>query len=109
MNRRARRTKTDRIDACKLVTMLGRARAGERGVWREVRVPSDAAEAARQVSRERAALVEDRTRLTNQIGSWLAGWGCRISARERAVCGEGSGLRTGLMLPLMALILPIVR
>lgn len=84
VNRRARRTKTDRIDACKLVTMLVRARAGERGVWREVRVPSEAVEAARQVSRERSALVEERTRVTNQMGSWLASWGCPVSARARA-------------------------
>ena len=83
VNRRARRTKTDRIDARKLVTMLVRACAGERDVWREVRVPSEAAEAARQVSRERSALVEEQTQLRNQIGSWLATAGCQVSARVR--------------------------
>jgi len=91
VNRRARRTKTDRIDACKLVTMLVRACAGERGVWCEVRVPSEAAEAARQVSRERSALVGERTRLSNQIGSWLASWGCQVSARARARAGWWTG------------------
>ena len=91
VNRRARRTKTDRIDACKLVTMLVRACAGERGVWCEVRVPSEAAEAARQVSRERSALVGERTRLSNQIGSWLARWGCQVSARARARAGWWTG------------------
>src|ERR1041384_5457305 len=40
VNRRARRTKTDRIDALKLVTMLVRAIAGEGRVFAEVRVPS---------------------------------------------------------------------
>jgi transposase len=93
VNRRARRTKTDRIDACKLVTMLVRAGAGERAVWREVRVPSEAAEAARQVSRERSALVEERTRLTNQMGSWLASWGCHVSARARARAGWWTSAR----------------
>jgi transposase len=87
VNRRARRTKTDRIDACKLVTMLVRACAGERGVWREVRVPSEAVEAARQVSRERSALVEEQTRLRNQISSALATCGCHVPARARATTG----------------------
>src|SRR4029077_3427354 len=59
VNRRARRVKTDRLDALKLVTMLVRVCCGERGVWREVRVPSVADEAARQVSRERTALTQE--------------------------------------------------
>lgn len=83
VNRRARRTKTDRIDALKLVMMLVRACCGERRVWQEVRVPSAATEAARHVSRERTALIQEQTRLRNQIGSWLATWGCRLSARAR--------------------------
>src|SRR5215204_4775531 len=40
VNRRARRTKTDRIDALKLVMMLVRACCGESRVFAEVRVPS---------------------------------------------------------------------
>jgi transposase len=83
VNRRARRTKTDRLDATKLVLMLVRAVCGEPHVWREVRVPSVEAEAARQVSRERSALVAERTRLENQIQSWLATWGCTPSRRTR--------------------------
>jgi transposase len=71
VNRRARRTKTDRIDALKLVMMLVRVAAGEQRVWSEVRVPSVAAEAARHVSRERQALTTERTRLVNQMRSWL--------------------------------------
>jgi transposase len=55
VNRRARRTKTDRIDALKLVMMLVRVCSGEQRVWAEVRVPTAEAEAARHVSRERAA------------------------------------------------------
>ena len=83
VNRRARRTKTDRIDALKLVRMLVRVCEGEARVWQEVRVPSAAAEAARQVSRERTALVQERTRLTNQITSWLATSGGVVSMRTR--------------------------
>ena len=37
VNRRARRTKTDRLDALKLVMMLVRVCQGERRVWSEVR------------------------------------------------------------------------
>jgi transposase len=80
VNRRARRTKTDRTDAIKLVRMLVRVCAGERGVWHEVRVPPARVEAARQVSRERAALVREQTRLRNQISGWLATGGCTVSA-----------------------------
>src|SRR5882672_11652195 len=47
VNRRARRAKTDRLDALKLVTMLVRVCWGEQRVWSEVHVPSVAAEAAR--------------------------------------------------------------
>jgi transposase len=83
VNRRARRTKTDRLDALKLVRMLVRVCSGERGVWHEVRVPPAAAEAARQVSRERTTLVQEQTRLTNQITSGLATAGCVVSRRVR--------------------------
>jgi transposase len=83
VNRRARRTKTDRLDAVKLVTMLVRACQGEPGVWSEVRVPTAAAEAARHGSRERTALRAEQTRLRNQIGSWLATSGCAVSRRTR--------------------------
>jgi transposase len=83
VSRRARRTKTDRIDALKLVMMLVRVCCGERRVFAEVRVPSADAEAARHRSRERTALVQEQTRLRNQIGSWLATSGCRVPARTR--------------------------
>ena len=83
VNRRARRTKTDRIDALKFVMMLVRVCSGERRVFAEVRVPSVEAEAARHRSRERTALVQEQTRLGNQIGRWLATCGCRVTARTR--------------------------
>jgi transposase len=83
VNRRARRAKTDRLDALKLVRMLVRVCGGERGVWSEVRVPSVADEAARQVSRERTALTQDQTRLVNQMRGWLAIWGATLPSRRR--------------------------
>src|SRR6185295_5716053 len=66
-----------------LVMMLVRVWCGEQHVFATVRVPSDAAEAARHRSRERTALIQEQTRLRNQIGSWLATAGCRVSARTR--------------------------
>ena len=83
VNRRARRVKTDRLDALKLVRMLVRVWYGERRVWSEVRVPTVAEEGARQVSRERTALIQEQTRLVNQMRGWLATWGCKLPARRR--------------------------
>ena len=82
VNRRARRAKTDRLDALKLVRMLVRVCGGERRVWSEVRVPPAAAEAARQVSRERTALTADQTRLINQMRGCVATWGCAWPRRR---------------------------
>jgi transposase len=82
VNRRARRAKTDRLDALKLVTMLVRVCYGEKKVWSEVHVPSMAAEAARQISRERTALTQEQTRLTNQMRGWLATWGAALPRRR---------------------------
>src|SRR5687767_5019352 len=85
VNRRARRAKTDRLDALKLVQMLVRVCYGEPRVWSEVRVPTVAEEAARQVSRERTALTVEQTRLMNQLRGWLTTWGCVLPARRRAL------------------------
>lgn len=82
VNRRARRQKTDRVDAIKLVQMLVRVWAGEVGVWREVRVPPLTAEGARHQSRERTALKQERTRLINQLRSWLVTMGTRLPGRR---------------------------
>jgi transposase len=100
VNRRARRTKTDRIDALKLVMMLVRVCCGERRVFAEVRVPSAAAEAARHRSRERTALIQEQTRLRNQIGSWLATCGCRVTARTRQQAAWWTSVRDWAAAPL---------
>lgn len=82
VNRRRRRAKTDRLDVLRLLRLLLRVASGERQVWSEVRVPTVAQEAARQVSRERTALVAERTRLRNQVRGWLATWGTAWPARR---------------------------
>ncbi len=83
VNRRARRTKTDRLDALKLVQMLVRVCYGEPRVWREVWVPTVADEAARQVSRERTDVVQAQARVVNQMRGWLATWGTTLPSRRR--------------------------
>jgi transposase len=70
--RRARRAKTDRLDGEKLLRLLLRHWAGERGVWQVVRVPTPEAEDARHASRALTTLQADRTRLRNRIHSLLA-------------------------------------
>ena len=104
VNRRARRTKTDRIDALKLVTMLVRVCYGEPRVWHEVRVPSVEAEAARHVSRERSTLTAEQTRLSNQISSYLVTWGCVVSSRGRRPAGWWTRVRDWAHAPLPAAV-----
>jgi transposase len=83
VNRRARRRKTDRIDARKLVALLVRRCLGEADAWREVRVPTPAVEAARHVSRERTTLVQEQTALINQMRGWLMTLGATLPAVRR--------------------------
>ncbi len=92
VNRRARRVKTDRIDAAKLVSMLMRYEAGERGVWSVVRVPTEAEEDGRHLHRELRTLKKEQTRLINRIKGLLASQGV-----------EGRMGRRGLLEPLEAM------
>jgi transposase len=78
VSRRARRVKTDRLDARKLVTMLVRWVLGDRPVWQVVHVPAPEAEAARQIPRTRATLTQERTRWRNRIHAALATLGVRL-------------------------------
>jgi transposase len=75
VNRRRRRTKTDRLDACKLVTMLIRATGGEQKVRSVVNVPTPTEEDRRQVHRELFFARRDRGRHTNRIKGLLASQG----------------------------------
>lgn len=75
VNRRRRRTKTDRLDARKLVTMLLRADAGEPHVWSVVNVPTLIDEDRRQMHRELLFARRDRGRHTNRIKGLFAAQG----------------------------------
>jgi len=70
VNRRARRAKTDRLDADKLLAMLIRHHSGER-VWSVLREPSPSDEDARRVHRELQRLMHERIAHTNRISSLL--------------------------------------
>ncbi|MGZ8492783.1 MAG: IS110 family RNA-guided transposase [Gemmatirosa sp.] len=71
-NRRARRAKSDRLDATALVRLLLRHRAGERSVWSVCHVPSVEEEDRRHLHRELFTLTRERTRQVNRIKGLLA-------------------------------------
>ncbi len=79
VDRRARQAKTDRIDADKLAAMLVRFDAGDRHALRQVRVPTLEVENARQPQRELDGLLEERTRLGNQVKALLARLGMAVT------------------------------
>lgn len=104
VNRRAKRVKTDRIDAAKLLTMLLRYAAGEKGLWSVVTVPSAEQEDGRHLHRELRTLKKERTRLINRIKGLLATQGVdRVMNRqgllqplEQMRMWDGTSLPAGL-------------
>jgi transposase len=82
VKRRARRAKTDRLDATKLLAQLIRYHGGERQVWSVVRVPSVADEDHRQVHRALEAAKQDQARLVNRLKGILVTHGVRMSIRR---------------------------
>src|SRR5919109_1796376 len=75
VHRRYRRSKTDKLDVQKLLTMLVRFVLGERRLWKVVRVPSPEDEGLRQPHRELIALKAERTQHINRMKGLLAGLG----------------------------------
>jgi transposase len=70
VNRRARRSKTDRLDAEALLAKLRGHFAGERK-WSVVRVPSAEQEDVRRLERERSRLIKERTGHWARLSSLL--------------------------------------
>jgi transposase len=101
VNRRARRAKTDRLDAGSLLHLLIRWAQGEQKVWSVVRVPTPAAEAARQVIREIETARQDRLRVRNRLQALLATQGIRC-ALTRRFPAQVATLQTGDGRPLPA-------
>ncbi len=77
VNRRHRRAKTDKLDVRKLLEMLVRAQGGERGVWREVRIPSEEEEDRRRPHRELERLKGEEKQHRTRIRSLLKLQGIR--------------------------------
>ncbi|MHC4493222.1 MAG: IS110 family RNA-guided transposase [Planctomycetota bacterium] len=97
VDRRARRRKTDRVDVKKLLSLLVRYAAGERGVWRVARVPSPEEEDARRPHRERERLVKERTVHRARIKFTLHGSKLAVGRRflerlDQARCWDGRPL-----------------
>ncbi len=80
VTQRKKRTKTDRLDALKLLACLVRHHRGDEDVWRVVRAPTVGQEDERQPQREREALCSERTRHRNRIRSYLARLGVRLTS-----------------------------
>lgn len=83
VNRHKRRAKTDKLDVRALLRLLIRHGLGEAKVWRVVHVPPAAAEDRRQLHRELATLIEERTRLRNRVRGLLKSQGVGL--------GQGGG------------------
>jgi transposase len=92
VNRRARRAKSDRLDAAKLLTQLVRYHGGEQRVWSVVVVPESAEEDKRHLHREMMSLKQERTEHVNRIKGLLAG--CGLTAKvDKNFVAELAALR----------------
>jgi transposase len=101
VSRRARRAKTDRLDAEKMVRTLLALERGEPKVCSIVRVPSVAEEDAKRLHRERQFLMKERIQHIGRIKGLLATQGVRdfwagrkdwVTQLESAVTGDGRPL-----------------
>ena len=92
VNRRARRAKTDRLDA---EGGLAAWLSGDRQGCSMVRVPTPDEEDAKRPHREREHLVQERLRIENRIEALLFGQGIRRRPSLRSWERDMAALRTG--------------
>ena len=95
VNRRARRAKTDRLDAEGLLRVLAAYRRGDRQACSMVRVPTTDEEDAKRQHREREHLVQEKVRIENRIEALLATRGIRKRPSLRTWARDLEALRTG--------------
>ena len=95
VNRRARRAKTDRLDAEGMLRVLATWLAGDRQVCSMVRVPTPDEEDAKRPHREREHLVQERLRIENRIEALLFTQGIRGRPSLRSWERDVAALRTG--------------
>jgi transposase len=93
VNRRARRIKTDRLDAGKLLSMLLRYHGGEEGLWSVVHVPTPQQEDGRHLQREIRTLKKEQTRLINRVKGLLAGQGVALKSSRGGVLTSLDAIR----------------
>jgi transposase len=84
VNRRARRAKTDRLDAEGMLRVLAAWLAGDRQVCSMVRVPTPEEEDAKRPHREREHLVQEKLRIENRIEALLFTQGIRATVVAQA-------------------------
>ena len=101
VERHARRAKTDRLDAIKLVLCLRAWLRGEYDRMHVIRIPKEEDEARRQLSRDRGELVKERgqhhdrmRKLLRTVGCWceIAGDVGQRLAQGEFRCQDGSKL-----------------
>src|SRR5262249_42900913 len=89
INRRARRAKTDLLDAIGMLRVLAAYLRGDRQSCSMVRVPTPEEEDAKRIHRERENLVQERLRIENRIEALLFPQGIPLSsfrgARSRSL------------------------
>ncbi len=95
VNRRARRAKTDRLDAEGMLRVLAAWLGGDRKVCSMVRVPTPDEEDAKRPHREREQLVQEKLRIENRIEALLFTQGIRGRPSLRSWEREVAELRTG--------------
>src|SRR5271167_1925192 len=95
VNRRARRAKTDRLDAEGMLRVLAAWLAGDRQVCSMVRVPTPEEEDAKRPHREREHLVKEKLRIENRISALLFTQGIRKRPSLRSWERDMAELRTG--------------
>lgn len=104
VERKARRAKTDRLDALRLVASLLAWMRGESGRMHVNQVPSEQAEAQRQVVRERGLLQKEIQQHRDRMRKLLRTVGCWDGERDLAQrlrsdevrCHDGSALPASL-------------
>ena len=94
VSRRARRAKTDRLDAQGLLRVLAAYDRGDRQVCSVLRVPTPEEEDAKRPHREREHLVQERVRIENRIEALLLTQGIRKRPSLRRWEAELAELRT---------------
>jgi len=93
--RRARRAKTDRLDAEGMLRVLAAWLNGDRQICSMVHVPSPEEEDAKRPHREREHLVQERLRIENRIEALLFTQGIRGRPSLRSWERDIAELRTG--------------